>query len=72
MPAVMMLYGTELESLIRIFLGSNLDRNIVCSSWQQQIGVRGQLGKFVDWRQCAAVVQREAVIVMPSCSGGVT
>jgi hypothetical protein len=26
--------------------------------------------KFVDWRQCAAVMQREAVTVMPSCSGG--
>jgi hypothetical protein len=24
----------------------------------------------VDWRQCAAVMQREAVIVMPNCSGG--
>jgi hypothetical protein len=26
--------------------------------------------KFVNWRQCAAVMQREAVTVMPSCSGG--
>jgi hypothetical protein len=26
--------------------------------------------KFVDWRQCAAVMQREAENVMPSCSGG--
>jgi hypothetical protein len=26
--------------------------------------------KFVDWRQCAAVMDREAVTVMPSCSGG--
>jgi hypothetical protein len=25
---------------------------------------------FVDWRQCAAVMQREAVILMPVCSGG--
>jgi hypothetical protein len=25
--------------------------------------------KFVDWWQCAAVMQREAVTVMPSCSG---
>jgi hypothetical protein len=24
----------------------------------------------VDWRQCAAVMQREMVTVMPSCSGG--
>jgi hypothetical protein len=26
--------------------------------------------KFVDWGQCAAVVQREVVPVMPHCSGG--
>jgi hypothetical protein len=32
--------------------------------------VRGPFDKFVDWRQCAAVMQREAVTVMPSCSGG--
>jgi hypothetical protein len=25
---------------------------------------------FVDWRQCSAVMQTEAVTVMPSCSGG--
>jgi hypothetical protein len=25
---------------------------------------------FVDWRQSTAVMQREAVTVMPSCSGG--
>jgi hypothetical protein len=30
----------------------------------------GRLQKFVDWRQCAAVMQREALTVMPSCSGG--
>jgi hypothetical protein len=28
--------------------------------------------KFVDWRQCAAVMKKEAMTVMPSCSGGVT
>jgi hypothetical protein len=26
--------------------------------------VRGPFAKFVDWRQCAAVMQREAVSVM--------
>jgi hypothetical protein len=31
--------------------------------------VRGPFEKFVDWRQCAAVMQREAVTVMSSCSG---
>jgi hypothetical protein len=32
--------------------------------------LRKPFEKFVDWRQCAAVMQREAVIVMPSCGGG--
>jgi hypothetical protein len=32
--------------------------------------IRGPFEKFVDWRQCAAVMQREAVTVMPSCSDG--
>jgi len=31
---------------------------------------RGSFEKFVDWRQCAAVMQREAVTLMPSCGGG--
>jgi hypothetical protein len=26
--------------------------------------------KFVGWRQCAAVMQEEAVTVVQSCSGG--
>jgi len=26
--------------------------------------------KFVDWQQCATVMQREVVTVMPSCGGG--
>jgi hypothetical protein len=30
----------------------------------------GPFEKFVDWGQCAAVMQRDAVTVMPSCSGG--
>jgi hypothetical protein len=32
--------------------------------------VRGPFEKFVDWRQCSAVMQREVVAVLPSCSGG--
>jgi hypothetical protein len=31
--------------------------------------IRGLFERFVDWRQYAAVMQREAVTVMPSCSG---
>jgi hypothetical protein len=34
------------------------------------VKVRGPFGKFVNWRQCAAVMQREAVTVMPRYSGG--
>jgi hypothetical protein len=32
--------------------------------------LRGPFEKFVDWRQCAAVMEREEVTFMPSCSGG--
>jgi hypothetical protein len=32
--------------------------------------LRRQFEKFMDWRQCAAVMQRETVTVMPRCSGG--
>jgi hypothetical protein len=31
--------------------------------------LRGPFAKFVDWRQCGAVMQREAVAVIPSYSG---
>jgi hypothetical protein len=34
------------------------------------MNLRGPFEKFVDWRQCAAVMLKEAVTVMPSCSGG--
>jgi hypothetical protein len=32
--------------------------------------LRGSFEKFVDWQQCAAVMQWEAVTLMPSCNGG--
>jgi hypothetical protein len=32
--------------------------------------VRGPFERFVDWRHCAAIMQRGTVIVTPSCSGG--
>jgi hypothetical protein len=32
--------------------------------------IRGPFEKFVDWQQCAAITQREAVTVMPNCNGG--
>jgi hypothetical protein len=33
------------------------------------VELRGPFEKFVDWRQYAAVMQTEAVTVVPSCSG---
>jgi hypothetical protein len=33
------------------------------------VEIRGPFEKFVEWRQCAAVIQRDAVNVMPRCSG---
>jgi hypothetical protein len=35
------------------------------------LNIQGPFEKFVDWQQCATVMQREAVTVMPSCSGRV-
>jgi hypothetical protein len=32
--------------------------------------IRGPYERFVDCKQCAAVMQREAVTIMPSCGGG--
>jgi hypothetical protein len=32
--------------------------------------LRGTFERSVDWQQCAAVMQREAVTVMPSFNGG--
>jgi hypothetical protein len=32
--------------------------------------IRGPFEKFVDWRQCAAIMQREAVTLIPMHSGG--
>jgi hypothetical protein len=32
--------------------------------------VRGPFAKFVEWQQCVAVMQREAVTVMPSYNDG--
>jgi hypothetical protein len=37
---------------------------------EKQSCIRGPFDKFVDWLQCAAFMQREALIIMPSCSGG--
>jgi hypothetical protein len=32
--------------------------------------LRGPFEKYMNWRQCAAVMQREAMTVMPNCSSG--
>jgi hypothetical protein len=34
------------------------------------IDLRRSFKNFVDWRRCAAVMQRKMVTVKPSCSGG--
>jgi len=36
----------------------------------QFLNVQGPFERFIDWQQCTAVMQREVVTVMPSCSGG--
>jgi hypothetical protein len=37
---------------------------------EHNVYVQGLFEKFVNWQQCAAVMQREAVTVLPSCSNG--
>jgi hypothetical protein len=41
----------------------------VCNN-NDLMNLQGSFGRFMDWQQCAAVMQREAVTVMPNCSGG--
>jgi hypothetical protein len=45
---------------------------IITTTTTTTTAIRGPFEKFVDWRRCAAVMQREAVTVMPSCMVGVT
>jgi hypothetical protein len=47
-----------------------LTKHSVFIRYWRKVEVRGPFEKFVDWWQCAAVMQREAAIVMPSCRGG--
>jgi hypothetical protein len=39
-------------------------------SCEHSFYVQGPFARFMDWRQCAAVMQKEAVTVMPNCNGG--
>jgi hypothetical protein len=38
--------------------------------YKRHTRTKGTFEKFVDWQQCAAVMYKGAVTVMPSCSGG--
>jgi hypothetical protein len=58
------MYSTFNSRYTVIILTSLIRRYII------EVDIRGSFEKFVDWRQCAAVVQKEAVTVMPNCSGG--
>jgi hypothetical protein len=46
------------------------DCRYTCKLTKKCCYIRDPFEKFVDWRQCAAVMQMEAVIIMPSCGGG--
>jgi hypothetical protein len=52
-----------------------LSRRVLCyCAYSTDLDVRllqvwGPFEKFVNWQQCATVMQRDAVIVMLSCSG---
>jgi hypothetical protein len=51
----------DAASVFKMLLPPN--ERIVCDG-------RSPFEKFVDWQQCASVMQREAVTVVSSCSGG--
>jgi hypothetical protein len=58
-------YTTELS---RLHIKSIMYLKIISISFYILVG--GPFEKFVDWRQCATVMQRETVTVMTSCNGG--
>jgi hypothetical protein len=63
----LMLLLFKLMSLIT----THFTDNIALNNCNVKISyIRGSFEKFVDWRQCVAIMQREAVIVIPSCIGG--
>jgi hypothetical protein len=49
-------------------------RSVTCGKFLRNLitnnDILGPFEKFMDLRLCAAVMQREAVTFMPSCSGG--
>jgi hypothetical protein len=51
------------------FFAITVSAHIICHILHES-QIRGPFEKFVDWRKCAAVMQREAATLMPSCSGG--
>jgi len=55
------IYLWELEKVIVLIL---IRKSTLSNKYE------GAFGKFMDWWQCVAVMQRKAVAVMPSCSGG--
>jgi hypothetical protein len=65
--------GTHDQILVvveTIFFFFFVCRGAFCLARGRVYHVRGPFEKFVDWRPCAAVMQREAETVMLSCSGG--
>jgi hypothetical protein len=59
--------------LIKITMFTEFKKNESPNSFKfisQKEIIRGPFAKFVEWRQCAAVMQREPATVMLSCSGG--
>jgi hypothetical protein len=55
-------------SILKVWALDQSQTTIAGSNSARGMDVGGPFDKFMDWRQCAAVMQREAVIVMPSCS----
>jgi hypothetical protein len=64
--------GSELQNFENVSLPKSVsDPKLILYALRGSFNVyiRGPSEKFVDWGRCAAVMHREAVNVMPSCSG---
>jgi len=78
-PLILLIHFSQLScswALFRQFSSQNVvkytkdifSRDMYHALWKQEIW--GPFVKFVDWRQCADVMQREAVTVTSNWSGG--
>jgi hypothetical protein len=66
----------DMSYLVQVYLFTEFIMLLLLNNFESKTefllikSIRGPFEKFVDWRQCATVMQREAVTVTPSYSDG--